>query len=169
MQRYIDQLISDLENAATNPPTPAYIEIPPEADEIPDIAEVALTPFKTLEELSGIKSMFFPEVYKLTADQAESVIKAIFKVFDSLKIELIDVPDNIPPEMLYEALTLNWDVYVQYLPSSGMDLELCTYDPLTCLYGEYCRCSDDDYDDLLEDDMPSDKNEQDGDDNELPF
>ena len=169
MQRYIDQLIGDLENAAKNPPTPSYIEIPPEAEAIPDIAEVALVPFKTIEELSGIKSMFFPEVDKLSTKQTESIIKAIFKVFDSLKIELIDVPDTIPPEVLYEALTLNWNVYVQYLPSSGMDLELCTGDRMTCLYGKYCDCDNDNYDALLEDDSPLNKNEQNDDDSELPF
>ncbi len=167
MQRYIDQLIGDLESVAASPPTPAYIEIPPHAENIPDIAEVALTPFKTIEELSGIKGMFFPEVYKLSTKQTEAVIKAIFKVFDSLKIELIDVPDDIPPEVLYEALTFNWDEYVQYLPSSFMELELCTGDAMTCLYGEYCTCSDDD-DLLLDDDLPPDRNEQ-NDDSELPF
>jgi len=128
---------------------------------------VALVPFKTIEELSGIKSMFFPEVDKLSTKQTESVIKAIFKVFDSLKIELIDVPEDIPPEILYEAITLNWDEYVQYLPSSGMDLELCTGDWLSCPYGGYCSCSDADAD-ADDYDLPPDRNEQ-NDDSELPF
>ena len=50
--------------------------------------------------------------------------------------------ENIPPEILYEVLATNRKTWVQYLPSSGMDLELCTGDPMDCPYGEYCSCGD---------------------------
>jgi hypothetical protein len=35
MQRYIEQLIEDLDLAANNPPEPAYIEAPPQFDDFP--------------------------------------------------------------------------------------------------------------------------------------
>jgi hypothetical protein len=142
MNRYIDQLIEDLETVAKNPPAPVYFETPPHLAEAPDIAELALVPFKPIEEWTGIKQEVFPEVYKLRGDQCERLNEAIFRVFDSLNIKLIDAPEDIPPEMLYDVLTTNWDEPVQYLPSSGMDLELCTGDPITCPYGEYCNCGD---------------------------
>ena len=63
MDKYIQQLIEDLENAAKNPPAPAYIEPPPHLEEEPAIAELALVPFKTIEELSGIKQEAFPESF----------------------------------------------------------------------------------------------------------
>jgi hypothetical protein len=78
----------------------------------------------------------------LSDDECERVNEAIFKVFDSLGLTLVDAPSEIPPEWLYEVLTTNWDYPVQYLPSSGMDLELCTGDPKTCPYGEYCDCGE---------------------------
>lgn len=142
MEKYIKQLIEDLNRVADNPPPKPFIESPPHLVDYPDIAELALAPFQTIEELTGIKEAAFPDVTDLRGDQWQRVSKAIFKVFESLKIELIDVPDEIPPEILYEVLTTNWQVYVQYLPSSGMDLELCTGDPMTCPYGEYCYCSE---------------------------
>ena len=40
---------------------------------------------------------------------------------------------------------------------------------MTCLYGEYCDCSNEDYDDLLEDNLPPNRNKQSDDDNELLF
>ena len=169
MQRYIEQLIEDLEEAAENPPVPSYIETPPHLEELPDIAELALVPFKPISELTGIATINFPEMDRITYKQAEMVNKAIFKLFNSMNIELIDVPDGIPPEILYDVLINSWDEYVQYLPSSGMDLELCTGDWLSCPYGEFCNCSDDDYDDLSEDDLPPDRNKQSNDDSELPF
>ena len=138
MLNYINQLVADLEEAAKNPPNPAYIEAPPHLDEQPEIAELALVSFQTIEELTGIKQEAFPEMTQLVGGQWEAVTAAIFKVFESLKIDLVDAPDGIPPEWLYKVLTTNWQHPVQYLPSSGMDLELCTGDPMTCPYGEYC-------------------------------
>ena len=169
MERYIQQLIEDLEKVAKNPPIPAYIEPPPHLDELPDVAELALVPFKPISEWTGIEAINFPLMPDLTGDQTEMVNKAIFKVFESLNIDLIDVPDEIPREWLYDVLTTNWDELVQYLPSSGYDLELCTGDPMTCPYGEYCNC-DEEPDFSLDEDMPSNINENDDfDDDELPF
>lgn len=143
MEQYIRQLIEDLLAVAKNPPKPAWIEPPPHIEEDPVMAELALVPFQTIEELTGIKQEAFPEMDDLQGDQWKRVNEAILKVFDSLFIELVDAPPDIPPEWLYEVLTTNWQVEVQYLPSSGMDLELCTGNPMTCPYGDYCDCGED--------------------------
>lgn len=143
MERYIQQLIEDLEKAAANPPVNPFVEPPPHFEGDLVTAELALVPYKSIEEWTGIKQEVFPEIIHLQGDQWERVNKAIFKVFDSLQIELVDVPREIPPEWLYEVLTTNWKHPVQYLPSSGMDLELCTGDPMTCPYGEFCDCGED--------------------------
>ncbi|MCF8358647.1 MAG: hypothetical protein K9H26_07800 [Prolixibacteraceae bacterium] len=140
MDKYIQQLIEDLEKAAKNPPSPDYIEPPPHLEEEPVIAELALVPFKTIEELTGIGQEAFPELNDLTARHWRAVLDAIFKVFDSLKIKLIDDPKGMPKEWLYETITANWQYEVQYLPLTGMDLELCSSDPMTCPYGMYCDC-----------------------------
>lgn len=143
MQNYINQLVTDLEELAKNPPNPSYFEAPPHLEEEPVFAELALVPHKTIEELTGIKQEAFPEMTDLAGGQWQAVNAAIFQVFEALKIELIDVPEEIVPEWLYEVLTTNWRHPVQYLPSSGMDLELCTGDPMNCPYGDYCDCGDD--------------------------
>jgi hypothetical protein len=167
MQQYVDQLIEDLEKAAAHPPTPAYIEIPPHLESDPVIAEVALVPFKTIQELTGIDEEVFPKVGYLTDEQMEMINAAIFKVFESFNIELIDKPEVIPPDYLYEAITLSWGMFVQYLPSSGYDLELCTQDIETCLYGEFCDyCLDPEYE---EDEEIPPGNRIRGSDDELPF
>ncbi|MGV8138539.1 MAG: hypothetical protein AB2L20_25335 [Mangrovibacterium sp.] len=142
MQRYIEQLIEDLEEVAKNQPPPVYIEAPPHLDENPEIAELALVSFKPVSEWIGIAPEVFPGMTDLSGDECERVNEAIFKVFDSLRLTLVDAPSGIPPECLYEVLTTTWDHPVQYLPSSGMDLELCTGDPMTCPYGEYCDCGE---------------------------
>ena len=141
MQNYINQLIEDLSEVTENPPATSFIEIPPHFTGSAADAELALTPYKTIEELTGIKQEIFPDITQLEGKQWDQVNKAILKVFESLNLELLDVPANYPPELLYETLTTNWQHPVQYLPTSGMDLEFCTGNPLTCPYGEYCQCN----------------------------
>lgn len=167
LQLYISQLVEDLEKAAKNPPTQAYIEPPPHLEEMPDVAELALVPYKTIEELTGIDAHSFPLMPDLTGDQTEMVNKAIFKIFESLHIELIDIPENITKEWLYDVLTTNWDEPVQYLPSSGFDLELCTGNWKTCPYGEYCDCGEEP--DFTLDDLPENNNDDSPEDIEMPF
>jgi hypothetical protein len=154
MQRYIEQLIEDLEAVAKNPPAAPFLEPPLHLKEDPETSELALVPYKSIEEWTGIKQEVFPEINDLQGDQWGRVNEAIFKVFASLKLELLDAPSEMPPEWLYEVLSTNWDHPVQYLPSSGMDLEFCTGDPMDCPYGEYCTCGDN----LIEDDIPEEIN-----------
>jgi len=142
MQRYVEQLIEDLGKAAAHPPAMPFIEPPPHIAGDPVVSELALIPFRTIEEWSGIKQEAFPGIFSLTDEQIELLNKAIFKLLDSLNIDLIDIPPDFPPEALYDVVTDNWDDPVQYLPSSGMDWELCTGDPDTCSFGFFCDCGE---------------------------
>jgi hypothetical protein len=142
MDRYIEQLIEDLEEAAKNPPAPFHFETPPHMEERPDLAELALVPFKSIEEWTGIKQEVFPEIGQLAYGQWERLNDAIVKVLDSINVQLIGAPPDLPPEILYDVLTTNWDYEVQFLPLSGMDLELCAGDPETCPFGQFCGCND---------------------------
>jgi len=140
MQKYIDQLIEDLNQAAQDPPNLPYIEIPEQGKEQEEIGELATSPYKTIEDLTGIDQDSFPPVIRLDADQCKQVNKAIFNVYDALRLQAIDIPPNYPEEQLYDVLTSHWQFLVQYLPSSGMDLEFCTGAKDTCPYGEFCDC-----------------------------
>ena len=162
MQRYVEQLIEDLEEVAGNLPAKPYIEPPPHLEEDPDIAELALVPYKTISAWTGIVPEIFHDMTQLTGDQCEKVNEAIFKVFKTFRIDVIDIPKHIPRELLYAVLSTSLDHYVQYLPSSGFDLELCSGDPMTCPYFDYCDC--DEPEDFSMDEPPE------GDfDGELPF
>jgi len=172
MERYIQQLIEDLDQVANQLHPHPYIEPPPHLEDFPEIAELALVPFKPISEWTGIDSMVFPCIIDLQGDQWGRVNDAIFRVFESFNIELIDAPEDIPPEILYDVLTSNWDYSIQYLPTAGYDLEFCTHDPMTCPYGELCDCSVDDEffdDEFFDEDGKDLENIVDFDDSELPF
>jgi len=166
MQRYVDQLIEDLEKAAKKPHTIPYIEPPEGFDEDLFIPELALTPYKTIEEWTGIDQISFPHSFRLSDEQVSIILLAIFKLLDSFNLKLVDRTDDIPNEILYDVLVEYWSDYVQYLPSSGFDLEVCTGDPETCPYLGFCNC---DEDILNEDKPPSQVSDDDDDDSELPF
>ena len=109
-------------------------------EDVPDMAELALTGYKSIEEWTGISRESFPAIWHLTGEQAEILNKEIINLLASFNIEIVDIPAGIPREILYDILTDNWDFPVQYLPSSGFDLELCTGVPQTCPYGKFCDC-----------------------------
>ena len=144
MEKYIEQLIKDLEDAMVNLPEVPYYEIPPHMENVPEIAELAQVPYKRLSEWTGIDiDAFPPSVDYPHMDLLQQVLDKMMALLEAYHIEIVDIPKGIPREDLYDAIALNWDIYVQYLPSTGFDLELCQGDPGTCYYGDYCDCSGD--------------------------
>jgi len=167
MNRYIQQLIEDLEEAAQHPPTLPFIEPPPHIENNPVAAELALVPFKPISEWTGIDAKVFPEMFLLSADDAARVSQAILNLLESIGVEIVDIPNDFPPELLYDVLISNWDEPVQYLPSSGYDMELCSADPETCPYGELCSCGT--WDELSGDEENPETDSGKKEDTELPF
>ncbi len=167
MQRYIQQLIEDLEEAAKNPPASPFIEPPPHLDNNPVEAELALVPFKPIAEWTGIDAKVFPDMINVSRDEADRVNHSILQLLESLQIEVVDIPKDFPPELLYDVLINHWDEPVQYLPSSGFDLELCTGDPMTCPYGDYCNCGT--WNDITDEEEIPGKSSRNLTDDEIPF
>lgn len=142
MHHYLTQLLHDLEAIAANPPALDWFETPPHLANDRAMAELAMVPAKPISKWTGISREAFPDVSALVSGQYEKLNEAIFKVYNALNLNLIDCPENLPPEVLYKALTGNWDLPVQYMPSWGVDVALCAHDPQTCHYGDYCKTCD---------------------------
>lgn len=137
-EKYVSYLIQDLEEVSKQEPITDYYETPPGYEEHEDIVELALSPFKSIEEFTGIPEEAFPDVFDISMDMIERLNEAIFKVYQWLHLELVDQPKDITADVLYHALRFNWDMKVQYLPSTGMDVEFCTGEMEDCIYGEFC-------------------------------
>jgi hypothetical protein len=144
MQNYLNQLLEDLKQVAENPPPPPYIEVPPHMAEMPDMAELALSPPTTLEELTGIPFEAMPNILSLEKEQWEVLADALKRLLEALNIQIADLPDNYPDDALYDLIVNSWDESIQYLPLAGFDWEFCTGDPDTCPYGEDCNCGEPD-------------------------
>jgi len=142
MQHYVNQLIEDLKVASAKQHTRPYIEQKAEFEATTDLLELDATPYKTIEKWTGIKQISFPHSFRLSDEQIDLLLPAIFDLLESFNIDLVDKPDDIPSEVLYDVLVESWDEHVQYLPSTGFDLEICTGDPDTCPYIGFCDCGE---------------------------
>ena len=120
---YISQLISALEQAAVHPPLKPYDERVLHFEVDPEAAEKALVPFKSIGQWTGIDKSSFPTMAQVTGEQCEQINKAILRVFDSLNLTIVDIPEEINPLIFYVVLTTNWDCMVQYLSLSGTELQ----------------------------------------------
>jgi hypothetical protein len=140
MQRYVEQLIGDIRASAAKFLQPILTPSTDEDRSAEDIRQLATNPFVTLQKLTGIKATQFPQHIVMDGLQTRKVLRAMLHLLDACRLK-IDFPPDAPHETKYEALREAWDVdEVQYLPLSGMDFDLCTGNPMTCPYGEYCNC-----------------------------
>lgn len=147
MQKYINQLLSDLENVIKNPPSAPYIEVPPHMADVPDLAEIALSPPTTLVELTGIPFVAFPNILDLKKKQWEVLAVALKRLLEALNMQITDLPDGYPDDALYDVIVNHWEEPLQYLPLAGYDLEFCSGNQDTCPYGEDCNFCFGDFDD----------------------
>jgi hypothetical protein len=140
MQRYVEQLIVDLQTVAKNFLMPGPIPGTAEQRGAEDTRQLIENPYVTLEELTGIEAVAFPEHIDMDGLQTRKVLRAMLHLLDACNLKVY-FPDEAPHEIKYEALRENWNVYgVKHLPLSGDEIELCTGDPMTCPFGEFCNC-----------------------------
>lgn len=165
MIRYVEQLIGDIQTSAMKFLKPMPIPATDEERGAEDTRQLATNPFVTLQELTGIEAWLFPDHTDMDGLQTRKVLRAMIHLLDACRLK-IDFPPDAPHEIKYEALREAWDIdEVQYLPLSGMDFDLCTGDPMTCPYGEYCNCDEE----LPEDDDALPSNDPPPEDDGLPF
>lgn len=138
MHPYLPHLLSDLEALIEQPPPGAYYEVPPHLTEMPWAAEIAQTPYSTLEEITGIAFEALPPFFEFTMDELALLADAFRRLLKALNIDIVDLPADFPDDAFVNLIQTHWNEEVQYLPISGFDWECCTGDNNTCPYGEEC-------------------------------
>lgn len=152
MHSYLLHLLADIEALIKNPPMGPYIEVPPHLEEMPEVAELALAPFTTLEEITGISLESIPPFFEFTEEEWPLLAGAFKNLLQALNIAIVDLPENYPDDAYIDLIQCHWDEQIQYLPLAGYDMECCTGDNETCPYGDNCMiCGPDAYN--IDDDM----------------
>ena len=168
MARYVNQLIGDMKAAAGEAKKGTAKPGSPEVLGAVDTKQLIENPFVTLEELTGITYDMLPEHIQMDGLQNRRLLKAMLELLDAFYLKA-HLPPEVPHEIKYEALREEWDVYqVKHLPLSGDDIELCSGDPDTCPFSEFCDCDDEEFEEDEPDNPYSEGFEPDGEDG-LPF
>ncbi len=153
MQKYVNQLIEDIQNAHRVEEEQAADlgEHLDEGEEVEDIREHFEEVERYLNSDSetepsfadhcGLDKAAFPPADRLSDKQKMEICTAFEKMMQSYNA-YPSMPDILPPTMAYDTFVGVLDVRL-FLPKLGMvGIEFCDYEPEHCQFGEYCTCKD---------------------------
>lgn len=153
MEKYIQQLLEDIEVAHYNlPDTPdigiLYPDHPALEYGLDHIAEWKCAPYQPFEKLLGLTADQFPPIEKLRHDEIELLVEKLLQLWAAFNFHA-DFPNDLPNYLKYQLMINKLSEEVQYVSSGTIHFEFCDYDPQHCPYGiEYCQCKQ--LDDLSE-------------------
>ena len=148
LQRYIDQLLTDIEVATNNVPA-SYHTWEEQADEefglLPWMEDADNAPKKSLEEWSGLKKEQFPPESRLTDAQISVLLEAIKKMLDAYNCSAV-FQISVPERIQYRVIRARFNQKVPMLKANYFFFEFCDKkdgdaDRSQCLLGEYCHCA----------------------------
>jgi len=161
MQRYIEQLIEDLQNAKKNVlPEPDFGNSYKEFEAKMFAIETA--PSVPTKQIYGVSFEELPPPEKLTIEQMQQLINAISDTWEAFSIGTM-CPDGVPVELQYEVMRDSFANDVHYMPGFSSDFDFCIYWCEGCKIAQYCEIKDD----IMNDD--SDMENRTYDEDELPF
>ncbi len=177
MQRYIEQLISDLCQARSKmiPPHKIWMESESDPDdelELEDMSHVEKFIYgekNPISEITGIATELFPPEEKL--DQGQQALLA--SEMEELLIFFhfyLDFPKNYPPHLRYAFIRKLWDEEHVALSFGENHIEFCDYNQEQCPFPGFCNICEEINNDKIND--PEQGNfsfETDDDGENLPF
>jgi hypothetical protein len=128
MERYVTQLIEDLQAAHTMKVPAMYTAY---GDD---------TPKGSFEKFFGIESIVFPPAEKLSESQQIALSNAITELLDAHRYILnITMIKDLPASVLYQYLVKMWTESLYYVTDGLAGLEFCDNDPEKCGLYEWCK------------------------------
>jgi hypothetical protein len=150
MNRYIHQLIEDLEEAIVLAPNREIFadnyefEGEDEEDEtsIAFIEHYLYGEQIELGKIVGIEQILLPPIEKLNKKQSAKILPYLLELLSAYGFEL-DFPDNVPPALKYKLIRQVWmDKFVP-VKVGIQTIEFCDYDCDFCPFGsELCQCKE---------------------------
>ena len=148
LQKYINQLLEDIEEATQNVPEP-YYPLEEEADEefgvLPWMEDPENAPTKSLEEWTNLKKEQFPPESKLTDNQVGILLHAIKRMLNAYNCSAV-FQIEVPRRIQYRVIRERFQQEVPMLKANYFFFEFCDKkdkkDHSECILGEkYCHCA----------------------------
>ena len=134
MQKYVNQLISDLEAARKNvPPEPDFGNTQEEFDRAMD--SIVHAPEQEPKKMFGVSYEELPPPERLSEEQQRQIVKAMTKTFEAFGMS-VDLKSKMPTSLQYELLR---DLFLDNMPyMPGWNFDFCTGNCPDCKILDYC-------------------------------
>ena len=163
MQKYVEQLIDDMQIAQKRP-RPLKMELPSELEFVRGAEEYLHGDLYEMGNLFGLEKIQFPLAYKLNPKQINLLVLEFEKLWYAFNF-IPDFPDGLSDAIKYKLLVDYLDHSTSFLSEGHNHIEFCTYDPESCpLPSEFCECKN--YED---DDEDINLSDIEGEDNDILF
>ena len=148
LQRYINQLLEDIEAATQNVPE-LYHSLNEELEEdfemLPWMEDPKKSPTKSLEEWTNLKKEQFPPESRLTEEQVSTLLVAIKNMLDAYNCSAV-FQIEVPNRIQYRVIRARFQQEVPMLKANYFFFEFCdkkdNTDRSECILGEkYCHCA----------------------------
>ncbi len=143
MQRYVEQLIEDLQEAKKHvPPEPVFSE---EYDEFEEqMLAIETAPDVPVKKLFGISYEELPPADKHTEAQMQQLIDAILETWSEFNISA-DFPADVPLQLRYELVRETFENDMNYMPGWSMHQDFCSGWCPDCKLVDYCSTKDENW------------------------
>lgn len=148
MDRYIEQLIEDIRNAAEQAPQQEFDDSELDDEEalemeLEESERIINGPFEKLSDIVGVSKELLPAPDRLGESQKKQLVPELEILLNAYNF-IPDYPDNVPAEMLYKAFYNIWDDEFVRVTSGQFHIEFCDYDEATCPFPGFCDfCNED--------------------------
>lgn len=164
LDRYIEHVIKDLQEAKKNvPPDPELEKITDQEEFNEKMFAIETAPDVPPKKLFGVSYEELPAPEKLTDAQMLKLLDAIEDTFATFNIGISKIY-NIPTKLLYEVVRDYFKEDIHYMPGFSMMLDFCSGWCEDCKIADYCDTKDE----FMNEEI-SNMDDFDYDSDELPF
>jgi len=142
MEKYIAQLLSDIDYATHNVSLPFAEGELHVGDWLTDEEEDQRAPVRNLEEWTGIRQVQLPPAEQLTDDQVNRLLKALNDMLDGYNWSFV-LQINVPDRIQYETIRINFNQDAKIKRWHMGFFKPCrdNTEHGKCTLGEYCQCA----------------------------
>lgn len=141
MQRYMEQLIEDIQESAKNRDQHMQ-EIPPGVYNVPEhLAHLPVIPARKAYQWFNLSLDAFPDADKWNEYQLLYMCVILRSLFEHYHIN-VELPNDLPYDRVYAYLLKALDTYTTVEPDGSNLISFCSGDPETCPFSDYCYKED---------------------------
>ena len=130
MERYVTQLVEQLEEAKSRKPEMRKMYLPKDMNDLDEMidSEMSMQKEYILEDIFGIPQQYFPPVEKLTDEQMEQLVIAILDLWREFHYA-VDMPENIQIRHIYQELVSKWQESLPLIRTSNETIHIVLSEP----------------------------------------